>query len=132
MLSFCINNNFLKITRKTLVRNFSLLPLNGLSIIPDKIAISDRSGDHTYSDLNRASLELANKIKNLNVNGERICLLCPNSSDYAKGTFGIWLSGNVSVPLCKGHPVQTLDYYVKDAKAPLIVYSPEYQDQVIK
>ncbi len=55
----------------------------------------------------------------------------PNCAGYAVGKFGIWRSGNISVPLFEQHPLPSLEYYVKDSEASLVLTTRALADKVI-
>ena len=80
-----------------------------------------------YNDLLYHGKTISQQMKdvlNYNENGSyppRINLLVPPSFEYMASTFAIWSNNCISVPLCTTHPINEMDYYVKDSESSLIV-----------
>ena len=99
------------------------------------VAFLDNSGTYTYGDLSSKSKIVAGGIKKLlGYSGNqpnKISFLCGNDSAYINILLGIWKAGHVAVPLCKTHPSQTLEYYVKDSESSAIVATRNLIDKVL-
>ena len=93
----------------------------------DKVAVVDQLGTHTYGDLSNHSNVVANNVNKFlgskNDSPKKISFLCDNDSSYINTLFGIWRAGHVAVPLCKTHPSQNLEYYVKDSESVAVIAS---------
>ena len=93
----------------------------------NKVAVLDQLGTHTYGDLSTQSNVVANNVSRFlgsnNDSPKKISFLCDNDSSYINTLFGIWRAGHVAVPLCKTHPSQNLEYYVKDSESVAVIAS---------
>ena len=93
----------------------------------NKVAVVDQLGTHTYGDLSNKSNVVANNVSRFlganNDSPKKISFLCDNDSSYINTLFGIWRAGHVAVPLCKTHPSQNLEYYVKDSESVAVIAS---------
>ena len=89
-----------------------------------KTAIIDRHNEYTYDSISRASHEIRKGLSMLSLTeNSNICFLCNNDANYIHALLGIWKSGNVAVPLCKSHPLETLKYYITDSEASILLVS---------
>lgn len=64
----------------------------------NRIALKDRFGNHTYQEILRKSLLLAQKIQaklGKNKTQERIVFLCPNDVTYLLAQWACWASGHI-------------------------------------
>lgn len=64
---------------------------------PNKIAIVDKSGEHTYSSIYNSSITLS-KVLEKSLHGkiqERIAVLCPNDASYVVAQWASWMSGQI-------------------------------------
>ena len=63
----------------------------------NKIALKDKNGSHSYSDILRKSLLLAKKIqaKIGRKQQERIVFLCPNDVSYIIAQWACWAAGHI-------------------------------------
>jgi malonyl-CoA/methylmalonyl-CoA synthetase len=88
---------------------------------PDRVAISDRAGTHTYADLLAGSERGASLLLNgkADLDGARIAFMVEPSFDYVRVQWAIWRAGGVAVPLCLTHPAPELEY-VLDTTTPII------------
>ena len=63
--------------------------------------------------------------------GHRVCVLTPNCAAFSSALLGIWSCAlpAAAVPLCKAHPEKTLEYYVADSGASVILTTGDYADK---
>ncbi|HEU5112353.1 MAG TPA: acyl-CoA synthetase [Acidimicrobiia bacterium] len=97
---------------------------------PERIAISDQDGDHTYSDLLYGSERGAACLldANADLDEARIAFMVEPSFEYVRIQWAIWRAGGVAVPLCLTHPAPELEH-VLDTTSPVIaIASPAYAD----
>ena len=88
---------------------------------PERIAISDQDGDHTYSDLLYESERGAARLHDAkeDLNEARIAFMVEPSFEYVRIQWAIWRAGGVAVPLCLTHPAPELEH-VLDTTSPLL------------
>ena len=88
---------------------------------PDRIAISDQAGTHTYADLLAASERGAARLldSKTDLDEARIAFMVEPSFDYVRVQWAIWRAGGIAVPLCLTHPAPELEY-VLDTTTPVI------------
>ena len=97
---------------------------------PERVAISDQAGTHTYSDLLSGSERTAARLLDgkADLDEARIVFMAEPSFDYVRVQWAIWRAGGVAVPLCLTHPAPELEY-VLDTTTPVVaIASPKYAD----
>ena len=97
---------------------------------PERVAISDGAGTHTYSDLLDGSERAAARLLDgkTDLDEARIVFMVEPSFDYVWVQWAIWRAGGVAVPLCLTHPAPELEY-VLDTTTPIIgIASSGYAD----
>ena len=82
--------------------------------------------------MDSSSDSVAETINRFEIRNRQVSFLCGNTFQYAATKFGVWKSGNVSVPLCKSHPVSALEYYVRDSNSDFLIASSEFADKATK
>ncbi len=97
-----------------------------------RIAISDNTGDYTYSDLLRCSASIASTLlqERDDLNESRVCFIVPSGFLYTAVKWGIWRAGGVSVPLCITHPQEELEYVIRDCMCELVIAHSSYVEKV--
>ena len=98
------------------------------SFLKNKAIISDGKS-YTYSELLKNSESIALSLLNEknDLEGARIAFLVPSSYQYTSIQWGIWRAGGIAVPLCEKHPIESIEYVLKDTTAKLVFYSMEYK-----
>ncbi|XP_025421280.1 acyl-CoA synthetase family member 3, mitochondrial isoform X2 [Sipha flava] len=99
---------------------------------PNKIAIVDKSGEHTYSSIFNSSVTLS-KILKKSLHGEiqeRVAILCPNDASYVVAQWASWISGQIVVPLSPLHPSPMLEYYLNDSDTKVILTTAQFENIV--
>ena len=97
---------------------------------PDRVAIGDHEGTHTYRDLLVGSERGAARLLSgrADLDESHIVFMVESSFQYVRIQWSIWRAGGVAVPLCLTHPAPELEY-VLDTTTPLMaVASPAYAD----
>lgn len=98
----------------------------------EKLAIIDNSGSHSYEQLHRSSLGLADRISGAlhcefgGLKGKRISFLCANDASYTVAQWATWMSGGTAVPLYRKHPASELEYIITDSQSSLLVAAHPY------
>lgn len=67
---------------------------------PDRVAIRDTNGRHTYKDVLKKAISLSHIIKNSvgpEKTQERIGILCPNDVSYVVSQWACWASGHIGI-----------------------------------
>ncbi len=108
----------------------SISLIDRASAWPDRVAISDEAGTHTYSDLLDGSERAAARLLDgkTDLDEARIVFMVEPSFDYVRVQWAIWRAGGVAVPLCLTHPAPELEY-VLDTTTPIIaIASSGYAD----
>ncbi|KAJ1519395.1 hypothetical protein ONE63_004687 [Megalurothrips usitatus] len=101
-------------------------------IYGEKTALRDRHGDYTYMGLFLSSRQLAHQISELlkGKEQERVAFLCPNDASYVITQWACWMSGQIVVPLSPLHPEASLQYFVNDSDASLLLTTNELAPQL--
>ena len=87
------------------------------------VAIRDRTGTHTYDQLDRASAHVAARLLEGrdDLNEARIAFLVTPGFDYVAVQWGIWRAGGIAVPLPLSHPPAELEYLLRDSDASIVI-----------
>jgi len=97
---------------------------------PERVAISDQTGTHTYSDLFDGSEWTAARLLNdkADLDEARIVFMVEPSFDYVRVQWAIWQAGGVAVPLCLTHPAPELEHALDTTTPILAIASSRYAD----
>ena len=89
----------------------------------DKTAIIFNKQSYSYTELSRVSKYVsANLLEEKNdLSEDRVAFMVNPGFDYVATQWGIWQAGGVAVPLCVGHPLNSLEYVIKDSGAKIII-----------
>ncbi|KAL4862973.1 hypothetical protein BDV12DRAFT_34759 [Aspergillus spectabilis] len=94
---------------------------------PDAPAICSWDGDFTYAEVDRLSNRFARHLVNMGVGPETLVPHCFSKSAWTViAMLAIIKAGGACVALDPGHPVDRLQAIIADAKADLIVTTPEH------
>jgi len=131
--SCCIRQLCYKIIKNVPEKEPSLAPIYRLAYQwPNKIAVIDKSGEHTYSSIFNSSIALS-KILDKSLHGEvqeRVAILCPNDASYVIAQWASWMSGQIVVPLSPHHPSSMLTYFLNDSDSKVILTTSQFEDIV--
>jgi malonyl-CoA/methylmalonyl-CoA synthetase len=96
----------------------------------ERIAISDRYGTYTYSDLLQGSARGAARLLegSDDLRGDRVVFMVEPSYEYVRVQWSIWRAGAVAVPLCLTHPAPELEYVLETVKPGWAIVSDSYAD----
>jgi long-chain acyl-CoA synthetase len=84
----------------------------------------------TYAEAAREAGQIAAALAGLGIRrGDRVGLFAPNRIEYPLAMFGIWRAGAVSAHLSVQFG-EALDYYLRDARPAVLVYSADRQADV--
>lgn len=98
-----------------------------------KVAVKDIiNGEKTYNELLSGAFKFSKEISNVceKESLSRVAFLCNNDISYIISQWATWISGQIAVPLCKSHPADLLEYYIKDSQTNLIMASPEFEERI--
>jgi len=101
-------------------------------LFPNRIAISDASGNYTYTQLANDSDSLATLLlqHKSDLKEERIALLIPSSYHYVVAQWAIWKAGGIAVPLCISHPPTEWEYVLRDTQCKRILTHPSFHSKI--
>jgi len=89
---------------------------------PDAIAVLDREGEFTYSELNRAADTLAQQLRTLGVGPGALVAVCmERSRAMIAALLGIWKAGAAYLPLDPHYPRERIEFMLEDSGAAAIV-----------
>ncbi|HTL05702.1 MAG TPA: acyl-CoA synthetase [Gemmatimonadales bacterium] len=93
---------------------------------PDRIAVRDAAGLHSYGRLLEASSRVAAGLLagRSDLEEARVAFFVPPGFDYVAVLWGIWRAGGIAVPLALSHPRAELAYTIRDAAAAIVVADP--------
>ena len=99
---------------------------------PDRIAVIDARGEHTYRDLLAASEAVASRLLDgaADLAEARVAFLVEPGFEYVAVQWGIWRAGGVAVPLAVSHPAPELEYTIGDADASILIAGSEFHDRL--
>ena len=98
----------------------------------DKIALTEGTRSHTYSEVNeRINLFAAGVLgEEEDLKEERIAFFLPASLDYVTAMHGVWRAGGIAVPLNVASAVSELDHYLTCANVTRMVAGLQYHDSL--
>ena len=89
-------------------------------------AAIDSDGAQSYSDLDSASNAVAAALIHAGVTpGSVVATVCPAGRWWLAGTFGVWRSGGVLLPLEASHPPADLRHPITDSAVTHVLCAPE-------
>lgn len=89
----------------------------------NNVAIISNEKQYFYRDL----IDQSDSYAKLLLNGDkdlaeaRVAFMIQPGFDYVKVQWAIWKAGGVVVPLCLTHPFPSLQYYIEDTQASIII-----------
>jgi malonyl-CoA/methylmalonyl-CoA synthetase len=97
---------------------------------PDRIALFDGTGTHTYADLLTGSERGAARLLDGrdDLDQARVAFMAEPSFEYVRIQWSIWRAGGAAVPLCLTHPAPELEHVLDTTSPVLAVASPTYAD----
>lgn len=99
---------------------------------PHKLAIIDEERSLTWSELDRASNQVANGLKALGVGrGDSVAILMSNCVEYAEILFGVFKSGAVVVPLNLAVNDDGLEVMLRDADVRAMFFTSEQYPRMV-
>ena len=93
---------------------------------PERVAIVDSHGDHTYGQLFDASRRAAAALLagRPDLAEARVALFIPPGFDHVAIQWGVWRAGGIVVPLALSHPPAELEHVLRDAGVEVVVSDP--------
>lgn len=83
---------------------------------------------YTYSELLSYSALLASRLQGRK--GTRVGVLAPNSGRHVAAQWAVWMAGCVAVPLCPSHPTASIQYYLQDSGAEVVLATRDMMNKV--
>ncbi len=113
---------------------------NQVARTPDAVALSFRSVQLSYAELNARANRVAHVLRSMGVGPDTPVALCVDRGpNLLIGALGILKAGGAYVPLDPGYPADRLAHYLSDSAAPVIVteharldHLPNHQAQVLQ
>ncbi|MBM3459860.1 MAG: AMP-binding protein, partial [Armatimonadetes bacterium] len=101
-------------------------------LFPDRTAIADAAGVHTYRELLDQSRAFAQRLLDgcRDLEESRVAFLVPPGFPYPVVQWGIWQAGGIAVPLGLGHPLPELEYVLQDSGAAVLVADGEREAEL--
>ncbi len=100
------------------------------ALYPQRTAIVDGDGEHSYARVLEASARVAETLLGLPEFGECVStprcvpfLITPGFA-WVAVQWGIWRAGGIAVPLPLGSPAAELEYFVRDTRATVLIAGP--------
>src|SRR5262249_51006726 len=93
----------------------------------NRVAIVDQTGEHRYSELNRASKAVAGALLGdaSDLAEARVAFLEAPGFRSPALQWGIWRAGGIAVPLATSHPARELEYILDDCRPAGVAAGPE-------
>ena len=110
--------------KKTTTANFIIRLLDSIQANQNRIALVDQNGQRetTYWELYVMACRVATYIRRKGIPAKsRIGICLPTCMEYVAAELGIWLSGNVIVPMGENYPKERIDYIIKHSEALLLI-----------
>ena len=99
----------------------------------DSIAILAGDVSYRYRELVNAAENLSDVLldSQIDLAEARVAFMVTPGFDYVATLWSIWQAGGVAVPLCLTHPLPSLRYTVEDSKSTILIFSPEFESQLL-
>ena len=98
---------------------------------PDRPAAKDEFGEITYSELDRMSDYIAQKLTENGFGKETVAgILCGRTKEFTIGYLGVMKAGGAYVPLDPEYPQSRIEYMLKDSGARNLLVIDQYQNLV--
>ena len=98
---------------------------------PDRPAVKDEFGEITYSELDRMSDYIAQKLTENGFGKETVAgILCGRTKEFTIGYLGVMKAGGAYVPLDPEYPQSRIEYMLKDSGAENLLVVNKYRDLV--
>jgi mycobactin salicyl-AMP ligase len=95
---------------------------DGAAVWPDRVAVVDAAGSHTYRELDALADRAATGFAGLGIAaGQRVLLQLPNSRSFAVALFGLLRAGAVPVMCLPGHRLAELRHFAEVGQAVALV-----------
>ncbi|MEN3318266.1 MAG: mycobactin salicyl-AMP ligase [Mycobacterium sp.] len=89
---------------------------------PDRVAVVDSVGSHTYKELDRLADRAAAGFRSMGIApGQRVLLQLPNSCRFAIALFGLLRAGAIPVMCLPGHRLAELSHFAEVSQAVALV-----------
>jgi malonyl-CoA/methylmalonyl-CoA synthetase len=107
--------------------------LKQASKFKDRIAIISDGDKFSYNLLIQESGILASSLcEDIDdLDEERIAFMIDPSYAYTVTQWAIWRAGGIAVPLCTSHPLNSIEYVLKDAAVSKLIVSDIYYDWLL-
>lgn len=91
---------------------------------PDRVAVVDDAGSHTYKELDELADRAAAGFSNMGIApGQRVLIQLPNSCRFAAALFGLLRAGAIPVMCLPGHRLAELSHFAEVSQAVALVIS---------
>ena len=99
----------------------------------DSIAILAGGVSYRYREMVNAAENLSDVLldSQIDLAEARVAFMVTPGFDYVATLWSIWQAGGVAVPLCLTHPLPSLRYTVEDSKSTILIFSPEFESQLL-
>ena len=97
---------------------------------PDHTALIIGEEQATYRQYGDAAAALANRLGNLNIEGERVAVLMGNSIEMSAVVYGIWGAGGIIVLLNPLYTERELTALIGDAAPKVVVYQSVFAEKI--
>ncbi|RYZ48662.1 MAG: long-chain fatty acid--CoA ligase [Sphingobacteriales bacterium] len=92
-------------------------------------AIVDVQGAYSYEQLRMTAQRIAANIVAMQPAAKPIFFLIPSGFSYVAVQWGIWLAGNIAVPIHIAHPISEISYLLEDTGSELLIYEESLADK---
>ena len=90
---------------------------------PDRVAVRDSRGDHSYRYLADRSAQVASGLLAgvSDLAEARVAYLIPPGIDHVAVQWGAWKAGGIAVPIALSHPLREVEYLLDDSQPAIAV-----------
>ena len=102
----------------------------------DRTALIDCHAMHSYDRILNLANNLADRIsdtlevKNDDVKGGRIAILCNNDVSYVVAEWATWIVQGIAVPLYHKHPPSEQEYFLRNSQSSLIIATEDHEEEI--
>lgn len=98
---------------------------------PERVALVDVAGSHSYADLDRRANRIANLLcRRIAAEDELVAVCLDRTADLVCALLGVWRAGKGYVPLDPGYPAARIEMIIEDAASPLVLTTRSLADRM--
>jgi amino acid adenylation domain-containing protein len=98
---------------------------------PERTAIIDEDGPHSYRSLNQRANQIAHVLRSMGLGKGNLVAVClDRNADLVAALIGVWRAGCGYIPLDPAYPASRIEMILEDSRATLLLTSTAFRAQI--